>query len=206
MQIECYGGDGFASNCYLLTDDAQRAAILVDPSTDPKALLQRRKKPLPPLRCIVLTHAHFDHMLCLDAWRRETGAPLAVHRDDAPALSNPTYNLFLLFTGKNTVFEPADLLLKEGDALPCAEESLRVLHTPGHTPGSICLAAGGLLLTGDTLFAGDIGRTDLPGGDTDALRLSLRRLGALSGNPLLYPGHGPSSFLQRERNDNPYME
>ena len=86
------GGDGFASNCYLLTDDAQRAAILVDPSTDPKALLQRRRKPLPPLRCIVLTHAHFDHMLCLDAWRRETGAPLAVHRDDAPALAAEKLN------------------------------------------------------------------------------------------------------------------
>lgn len=206
MKIACYGGAGFASNCYLLTDDSETACLVVDPSVDVAAVTEARGKELPPVQAILLTHAHFDHMLALADWREKTRAPLAVHEADAPALLDADKNLFRLFTGQDICFSAADILLHEGDSLPCGEEGLCVMHTPGHARGAVCYLCGNILLTGDTLFAGDIGRTDLYGGSSDALRQSLGRLSALSGDPAIYPGHGPSTSLAREKKYNPYLE
>lgn len=206
MKIECYGGAGYESNCYLLTDDAESGALVVDPSVDVRTVFRQRQKTLPPVCGLVLTHAHFDHMLALDDWRRQYGAPLYVGQADAPALGNPEASLFRMVFSDEKTFAPAERLLREGDVLQVGEETLTVLTTPGHTPGGVCLLGGGFLLSGDTLFAGgDYGRTDFSGGNAAALAASLSRLARLPDDLVVYPGHGGETTIGREKRQNPYL-
>ena len=204
MKIERYGDYGMAANCYLLTDDAETVAVVVDPSVPYADLLSRRGRAIPPITAVLLTHAHYDHMIAIEDWRAR--APLALHRSDAPALGDPDLNVYRMFGVAENGTSPAERLLDEGDVITVGKETLTVLHTPGHTPGSVCYAAGNLLLTGDTLFAGTIGRTDLPGGQEEAMRRSLGRLFALDADILLYPGHGPQTSIEREMKYNPYVQ
>ena len=204
MKIERYGDTGMAANCYLLTDDKETAAVIVDPSVPYAELLSRRGRDLPPITAVLLTHAHYDHMIAIEDWRQR--APLALHRADAPALGNPYLNVYRMFGVQENGTSPADQLLEEGDVITVGAETLTVLHTPGHTPGSVCYAANGILLSGDTLFAGTIGRTDLPGGQEEAMRHSLGRLFALDEDTMLYPGHGPQTSVAREKKYNPYAQ
>ena len=204
MKIGRYGGMGYTSNCYLLTDENEKECYIVDPSVSRIEIERKRGRALPPVRTLLLTHAHFDHMLALDAWRKE-GVPLAVHGADAPALGDPQKNLFGYFLNQNTTFAPPEIILKEGDVLPCGTEEIRVLHTPGHALGAVCFLAGEILVSGDTLFAGDIGRTDLYGGHEPTLAASLRRLATLPEDTAVYPGHGPATTVSREKKYNPYM-
>ena len=204
MRIERYGDNGMAANCYLLTDDAETAAVIVDPSVPYNEVLSHRGRKIPPITAVLLTHAHYDHMIAIEDWRSR--APLAVHRADAPALSNAVLNVYRMFGAQENGTSPAERLLEEGDTVTVGTESLTVLHTPGHTPGSVCFLTGGLLLSGDTLFAGTIGRTDLPGGQEEAMRHSLGRLFALDEDVALYPGHGPQTTVGRETKYNPYVQ
>lgn len=201
MKIKRFGGNGYTANGYAVVDDAATATILIDPVVSPDALPD-----LPPISAIILTHAHFDHMLTVNEWRQRTAAPLAVHRGDAPALGNADLNVYRLFTGGEGGTAPAEILLDEGSTITVGEETLTVWHTPGHTPGSICLAGDGFLITGDTLFAGTIGRTDLPGGREQDMRASLGRLFRLTDDLTLYPGHGPATTILREKKYNPYAQ
>ena len=203
MKVEVYGGEGYAANCYLLSDDAGSEFALIDPSVSPAAIIEKRGS-LPPVRRIVLTHAHFDHMLYVNEWRELTHAPLAVHKAEASALSDGERNVYRLFTGKDGGTHEAEILFADGDTFSLGDEVVTVWHTPGHTPGSICLYADGVLLSGDTLFAGTIGRTDLPGGDNESMQNSLCRIFAFEKDVLLYSGHGPISSLAREKKYNPY--
>ena len=205
MRVECFGGAGVASNSYLLTDDAGKQAILVDPSVTPAKLAAARREPLPPLMAILLTHVHFDHMLAVDEWRADGRVPLYVGTADADALGDATKNAYRLFCGIEKGTAPAEHLLSDGDRIMLGKEALAVLSTPGHTPGSLCLYASGILLSGDTLFAGSIGRDDLPGGDGAQLSASLARLMALPEETAVYPGHGPVTTVAREKRYNPYL-
>ncbi len=205
MRIECFGGAGVASNCYLLIDDAAAHAILVDPSVTPKELLAVRRSPIPPLTAIVLTHAHFDHMLAVDEWRENGRVLLCVGAEDAAALGDATKNAYRLFYGIEKGTDAAEHLLADGDRIMLGEEAIEVLATPGHTPGSLCLYADGVLLSGDTLFAGSIGRDDLPGGNGTRLSASLARLMTLPEETEVYPGHGPVTSIGREKRYNPYL-
>lgn len=205
MRVECYGGYGYESNCYLVTDDKETEALLIDPSVSPVTLARSRGRLLPPVVGIILTHAHFDHMLTVNEWREKTGAPLLVHAADASALSDGVRNVYRMFTGEDGGTDPAERLLSEGDAITCGEEEFRVLSTPGHTPGSICLISGEILITGDTLFAHSIGRTDLPGGDFAVMQKTLTRLRGLPRDYTVYSGHGPKTTLSHEKLYNPYF-
>lgn len=205
MKIECYGGYGYESNCYLVTDDEETEALVIDPSVSLTALSRKRGRLLPPIVGILLTHAHFDHMLTVNEWREKTGAPLLVHAADAPALSDSVRNVYRMFMGTDEGTGPAERLLAEGDLIACGKEALRVLSTPGHTPGSICLQAGDILITGDTLFAHSIGRTDLPGGDGRVMQKTLSRLKNMAGDFTIYAGHGPKTTLSHEKQYNPYF-
>ena len=205
MKIERYGGNGYESNCYLIIDDHETHALVLDPAVDFHTVFRQRGKSIPQVDAILLSHAHFDHMLAVDDWREITGAPLALHEADAAALGDGERNVYRLFTGRDGGTAPAERLLREGDCIKLGSEQLTVLHTPGHTPGCICLYAPGILLSGDTLFAGNIGRSDLPGGRTDVLLESLRRLAGLPDETAIYPGHGPSTTVGREKKYNPYI-
>ncbi len=205
MKAERYNGRFFAANCYLVSDDAETEFAIIDPSVPPSAIIERRGA-LPPIKYIVLTHAHYDHMLHVDEWRNLTHAPLAVHACEAPALGNGELNVYRLFTGRDGGTDKAEILLSDGDTLPLGEEAFTVWHTPGHTPGSICLYTDGLLISGDTLFAGTIGRTDLPGGRDADMQKSLCRIFSFKNDAVLYSGHGPESTLLREKKYNPYAK
>jgi glyoxylase-like metal-dependent hydrolase (beta-lactamase superfamily II) len=159
---------------------------------------------------IVNTHGHFDHILANKALKEALGAPVAVpvaiHKSDAGMLTNPLAS-FAFMVGAITPMPPADELLQDGQTLTFGDETLTVLHTPGHSPGGISLAGQGLVFCGDALFRGSIGRTDFPGANHDLLLRSIRtRLLTLPDSTTVYPGHGPATTIGRERLTNPYLQ
>ena len=196
-------------NCVIVGDDTSGEALIVDPGGDAERVLHLLRSL--HLRCstIVNTHAHLDHVAANAEVRRATGARLLMHADDLPlydALSEQAAWLGGLVPEPERA--PVDATLAHGDLLHVGDLTARVLHTPGHTPGSICLFFDGpepLLLAGDTLFAGGIGRTDLPGGDTRALMQSLSKLLVLDDRTRVVPGHGPDTTIAAERRDNPFL-
>lgn len=205
MQVERYGGDGYAANCYLIYNDAETAFALIDPSVPPSEVVARRGA-LPLIGRIVLTHAHYDHMIYVNEWRGLTRAPLAVHVAAEADLRDAERNVYRMFTGGEGGTHAAEIHLSEGDTFTLGDEVVTVWHTPGHTPGSICLYTEGVLLSGDTLFAGTIGRTDLPGGREQDMRNSLCRIFSFKKDAVLYSGHGPVSSLAKEKKYNPYAQ
>ena len=194
MLIHPITPSSFASNCYVVTSGDE--ALIVDPSASVRSMLQLLDQK--SLRCvgIVLTHGHFDHVLSLDELRDALPpVPVYLHRADADFLCDGQKNAFSLFFGQHRAWRPATHLLGDGDDISLGEEHVRILHTPGHTPGSICALCGNALLTGDTLFDGSYGRCDLYGGSMTALQASLRRLQALDPTIKIYPGHGSTATL-----------
>ena len=199
-------------NCYILKDTATGLGAIVDPGGETPEngsdlILGECLKRGISVSVILLTHAHFDHILSLERVRKATGAPLAVHRYDAPALADPSISYMSQYAGKNDPEAPPERLLEDGDTVKIGESELRVMHTPGHTPGSVIYISEEprSILSGDTLFAGSVGRCDLFGGDEEALHESLERIKSLTGNYTVLPGHGGSTDLQRERADNIFL-
>ncbi|MBE0466375.1 MAG: MBL fold metallo-hydrolase [Candidatus Desulforudis sp.] len=194
------------TNCYLLGCEETREALVIDPGAEAGRIQEALGKHELKLTKVVLTHAHADHIGACGELKEATGAKILVHRDDAPLLADPHQNL-TAYLGPGEIFPPADVLLSEGDTVEFgAGLRFSVLHTPGHTRGSICLLGDNLLFSGDTLFAGSVGRTDFPGGSFRELVISLRkRLLPLPDATKVYPGHGPTSTMEFEKQDNPYL-
>lgn len=194
MEILTLTPVSFESNSYLLCE--RREAILVDAGADPDRVDAALAEKGLSLSAIVLTHGHFDHILSVDLLRGKHGVPVLVHEEDAELLDDGEKNAFATFFGRARAWRPADRTLREGDELPLGDKTLTVLHTPGHTRGSICLYDNGILLSGDTLFSSGFGRYDLYGGDENALKVSLTRLASLPADTVIYPGHGGASTLE----------
>ena len=203
MTIRCLPLGALQANCYLLSDE-EGATAVIDPGDEAGTILETVRAGELAVEAILLTHAHFDHILAADELRRETGAPVYVYETDAPALADPRRSLTVLAKGGAGPLR-ADHLLKDGEELRVGRLAVSVLHTPGHTPGSCCFLCGDALFSGDTLFAGSIGRTDFPGGDDQAMAASLRMLAALEPGIRVFPGHGESTTLSKERIENPYL-
>jgi glyoxylase-like metal-dependent hydrolase (beta-lactamase superfamily II) len=197
MEIIALSSTGFSSNCYIVHNGTQ--AFVVDPSISEKKILSKLKEKDLSLKGILLTHGHFDHIWRAQELRDETRAPLYVHELDNEMLTDARKNAYRTFTGMNFVINEADILLKDGDTLSLGDEQIKVLHTPGHTKGSVCYDTGDSLLSGDTIFAEGFGRCDLYGGDMNALKNSIQMLSKMaeSENRWLYSGHGESSTLRK---------
>ena len=193
-----------STNCYLLWDDAKEAA-LIDTAGKPEVLINAIRSRDFNLRYIINTHGHYDHITCNAEIAELTGASILIHEADAAALTDNNLNLAGHFSPKFQSIK-ADRFLYDGDEIRLGELTLKIIHTPGHTPGGICLLVGNLLFTGDTLFAGSIGRSDLIGGNTDALLDSLHtKIWTLEEDYQVLPGHANLSSLNVEKEQNPWM-
>ena len=195
-----------ACNCYIVGDAETREAIVIDPGGDPELLQSAIDSNRLKITAIVATHAHFDHVIAAEVLRESTGAPFYLHASDAPVLDWYAES-GRMFLGIELPPPPAiDTAAAEGDELRAGSATLSVLHTPGHSPGSISLIHEDAIFSGDTLFAGSIGRSDLPGGDSEALVESVRaKLFPLGDDLPVWPGHGPQTTIERERRSNPFV-
>ena len=199
--------EGYGSNCWLIISGEEY--VIIDPSAQLKSMLERieqRGLNKENLKYVLLTHGHFDHILGADDIREETGAPLLVHELDADCLYDPSKNLFKYFFREDLILNKAENVLHDGDEIHFGNEKLTVMHTPGHTVGSVCYISDTAVYSGDTLFDLGIGRTDLPGGDPAVQLDSLKKLMKLSGELELYPGHGSLSTMQKQFDYNPYLK
>jgi len=195
----------FVTNCYIVGSESGGEGMIIDPGDEAKQILKKVEDMGLDIKLIVLTHGHIDHIGALKEIKEATGAEVAVHSDDAESLKEqPLSMIFGLFCPTPP---PPDRLLQDGDSIDVGDLHFEVLHTPGHTPGGICLLGEGVLFSGDTLFRYSVGRTDLPGGSYDKLAGSIQtKLMMLPDDTIVYPGHGPETTIGDERKGNPYLE
>lgn len=189
----------WASNCYALISGSH--ALVIDPSSSAKAILEVLEREGAALDGILLTHGHFDHILSLDTLRDATRAPAYIHREDAIMLTDGKKNAFYELFGKERSYRAAEMLLNDGDKIALGDEALTVYHTPGHTHGSVCFLSGGIIFSGDTIFAETYGRCDLWNGDIEKMRSSIVKLSKLDPALTLYAGHGKSCSLGEALNN-----
>jgi hydroxyacylglutathione hydrolase len=208
MILETFPVGPLHCNCTILGDEVTHEAMVVDPGDNIPEILSRLRKHGLTLRQIVVTHAHIDHVGGAAQLRKLTGAPVLMNQQDLALLGMMEMQAGWLGVPTPEV-APPDASAEDGLAIGLAALPAEVIHTPGHTPGSICLLfpAQHLLLAGDTLFAGSIGRTDLPGGDGHQILRSLRdRLLVLPDATRVVPGHGPETTIGEERHSNPFLQ
>jgi len=182
------------TNCYVVGDDKTCEALIIDPGFDTGRDLKKTLDEVSNhdfrVKLITNTHGHPDHTSGNKATKHATGALIVIHEYDAPLLVDPS----------------ADVILHDGDVVRVGEVSLRVLHTPGHSRGSVSLLGDNVVFCGDTLFAGSIGRYDLPGGSVEETVRSLKKLLILPDHVRVYPGHGPATTIGEERRSNPFLQ
>ena len=191
----------YQTNTYIVHGD-QKACVIIDPGFEPQTILNKVASLNLTVDAVLLTHGHFDHVGGVEQILRATGCQLWISKRDCSDPSDPMIRYFYPLTDcdiANVSF------CADGEKIHAGGLTFMVMSTPGHTQGSVCYLCDDALFSGDTLFAGSCGRTDLPGGDWNTIQKSLGRLAALDGDFTVYPGHGGASTLSRERQFNPYM-
>lgn len=203
MRIESFILGMYQTNTYVIYDENTQEALIIDPGDRAKTVIQFLRKKSLKLMGIVLTHHHVDHVGAVVELKKEYGCPVCIHKKDVQGLNELASHSMRLYNKKIEV-QP-DQLLKEGDTISAGHVTLKVIHTPGHTPGSICLQVVGekVVFTGDTLFADGIGRTDLKGGNEMAIRRSLvEKVSKWDDDVRVYPGHDSSATMAQVRAHN----
>ena len=198
MKVKLLRVGPIGTNCYILEDDQTNLAAVIDPGGEPELIQEALEKKEVEGRYLLLTHGHYDHTTAVPALHRVyPQADIYIHQADANGAGSTLFPL---------AGEVDDLkLYDEGDVIRLGDHEIQVLHTPGHSPGSVTLKVEDVLFTGDTLFAGSCGRTDLRGGSYEQIMQSLKRLGELKGDFHVCPGHEATSTLERERRSNPFL-
>ena len=198
MKVKLLRVGPIGTNCYILEDDQTNLAAVIDPGDEPELIQEALEKEGLKVRYLLLTHGHYDHTTAVPALHRVyPQADIYIHQADANGAGSTLFPL---------AGEVDDLkLYDEGDVIRLGDHEIQVLHTPGHSPGSVTLKVEDVLFTGDTLFAGSCGRTDLRGGSYEQIMQSLKRLGELKGDFHVCPGHEATSTLERERRSNPFL-
>ncbi|MDE3091312.1 MAG: MBL fold metallo-hydrolase [Chloroflexota bacterium] len=205
MLLETLVVGPLAVNCYVIGDENTREALVIDPGDDAQNILDTIRQGRLIVKAIVNTHAHFDHVGAVESIREASGAPFMLHVDEAPILSAASQSA-AMWGMQVKQPKPADRLLREGDEVRVGAITFKVLHTPGHTPGGLCLLADQRVFVGDTLFQGSIGRTDFPGGDYATLMASIRdKLLPLPDETVVYAGHGAATTIGEEKQFNPFV-
>lgn len=192
------------TNCYIAVCNETKEMVIIDPGGDCDLII----KTITNLKAkyIINTHGHYDHIKCNQVLKNFTNAPVLIHKNDAFMLTNSEHN-FSFFLGEQFSSPPADKLLEDNDIISFGKIKLLVIHTPGHTKGGICLLYNKILFTGDTLFAGSIGRCDFPFASEKNLLQSINtKLMSLSDDIKIYPGHGENSTLGIEKKTNPFIK
>jgi len=189
------------SNCFIVGDERSKRAMIVDPGDEPDRIMSVVDEEGLAVDYLFCTHAHFDHVGAVPDVRKETGAKILVHKDELD-IYHAARDMAAFWGYDMEPLPEPDLLVKDGDEIKLGALLFRVLHTPGHSPGGACLFGEGVVITGDTLFAGSVGRTDFHGGDMTMLKQSFGRLLALPPDTKVLAGHGPASTIGRERSEN----
>ena len=192
----------YQTNCYIVHEEHSKTCAVIDPGYTPERVLAQAEKLGLQVDAVLLTHGHFDHVGGVEAIVKATGCALWMREADYTQFKTPENDFF--YPIHDCDFTEVQLC-EEGEQIHAGGLTFTVIETPGHTWGSVCYLCENALFSGDTLFAGSCGRTDLPGGDGQTIVLSLERLAELEGNYTVYPGHGGATTLARERAHNPYM-
>ncbi len=202
MRVETLVVSMFATNCYLVSCSKTSEGIVIDPGAEGKKILRHIEKSGLKIKGIVNTHGHIDHTGANGRLKEALKVPLLLPEKDLETYRNPGFGLGVIF-GKPAA---PDCLIRDGETISFGREALAVLETPGHTKGGISLYADGVVFSGDTLFAGSVGRTDLAGGSYPLLIRSIKeRLLVLPPQTVVYPGHGPSTTIEIEASSNPFL-
>ena len=211
MLIEVRAAPPFMKNGFVLADETTREGVLIDPGDDVEDLLEAVAAQRVDVRYILLTHAHLDHITGVRRAREALGVPVILHEDDRP-LYDAIVQQGIAFGFRLEPQPPPDRYFQPGEVFRFGRYEIRWHHTPGHSPGGVCLEVTGpdsprkTLVVGDTLFAGSIGRTDLPGGHHPTLSASIKNvLVPLGDDAIVHPGHGPSTTIGEERRSNPFL-
>jgi hydroxyacylglutathione hydrolase len=194
------------TQCYILCDEKNFVCAIIDPGFDSEKILRLLKSTRCVAQYIILTHGHFDHVTASNELRKITGAKVIMHECDAEMVTSPSINLYSYLY--NSGFEPIviDEYISDGYTMQLGNLKLKFIHTPGHTPGCVCIICEDVMFSGDTLFKGTIGRVDHPGGDILVSIHSVKELAKLKQNYRILPGHGGETTLDDERKNNPYMD
>ena len=203
LKIDVLPLGDYQTNCYIVREENSQSCAVIDPGFEPERVLQFLQENGLQVDAVLLTHGHFDHVGAVEKIVAATGCELWMSQSDWSQKNTPQTLFF--YPLANCDFTQVNFC-EEGEQIKAGGTVFTVLETPGHTWGSVCYRCEDAIFSGDTLFAGSCGRTDLPGGDWNTIRQSLERLAALEGNDTVYPGHGESTTLERERIYNPYMK